>query len=294
MFQAIINFFLRNPQVAEELANPIVVNTVKHVYLDVEQMIKKRNKRAGKHHTELATVGATYPATGSLQQYVTTIYDQGQLGSCTANAFAGGFLILEKVQSKYVGFSPSRLFYYYCERDIEGQTNTDSGADETDGLHFAQTKGVCSETTYPYDITKFSDTPPPNCYVEALKYKISTFTVIPNTSNLMNNIRHCIANNRPVLIAIVLYESFESSEVATTGIVPMPNTVSAQCLSGCSGKDKQIGGHQMTLIGYDDATSMVKVQNSWGDSWGDKGFCYIPYAYLENPDLGIEFTTFSL
>src|ERR1035437_9142925 len=61
------------------------------------------------------------------------VYDQGQLGSCTANAIAGAF---EYAIDKEVkpDFTPSRLFIYYNERVIEGSVKTDSGANIRDGI----------------------------------------------------------------------------------------------------------------------------------------------------------------
>ena len=84
---------------------------------------------------------------------------------------------------------------------------------------------------------------------------------------LINNIKSCIRNQKPVLIAIALYDSFVSKETGKTGKILMPNMTT----------EKSVGGHELCLIGYDDTKQQFIVRNSWGTQWGDKGFCYIPY-----------------
>ena len=212
------------------------------------------------------------------------IYDQGQLGSCTANAFCLANKMQNKIANKNVNFLPSRLFFYYQERVIEGSVNEDAGADVIDGLMYVKSYGICSEGSWPYDITKFAVKPPPECDVEALKYKISSYSVIPINANLLTNIKNAIINKKPVLIAVAVYSSFETITVAKTGMVPLPNIRTEQLL----------GGHEMCLIGYDDTKKLFTVANSWGSGWGVRGLCYIPYAYLSNPNLAFEFTIFSV
>ena len=75
-----------------------------------------------------------------------------------------------------------------------------------------------------------------------------------------------------------VYESFESPQVAKTGIVPMP-TQDESCL----------GGHCMAIVGYDNSKKAFKVRNSWGESWGLQGYCWIPYEYLTNVSLASDF-----
>jgi len=94
----------------------------------------------------------------------------------------------------------------------------------------------------------------------------------------LNAIKAVLQEGYPVWIGFVVYDSFESSEVAKTGMVPMP------------GKDESIlGGHSVLIIGYNDSTQRFKVRNSWGTGWGDKGNCYFNYAYLTNPDLAMDY-----
>src|SRR5690242_13868381 len=61
------------------------------------------------------------------------VYDQGQLGSCTANAIAGAIQFDRRKQG-VSDFTPSRLFIYYNERDLEGTVDSDSGAQIRDGV----------------------------------------------------------------------------------------------------------------------------------------------------------------
>jgi hypothetical protein len=67
-------------------------------------------------------------------------------------------------------FEPSRLFLYYNERNMEGTTSTDSGAQLSDGVKCLERIGVCNELAWPYDISRFADEPPQPCYTIAKKH----------------------------------------------------------------------------------------------------------------------------
>jgi C1A family cysteine protease len=194
------------------------------------------------------------------------IYDQSSLGSCTGNGFSRAVNYdLRKQNLPALVPNPSRLFIYWNERSIENSVAQDSGASLGDGISALKTYGVCSETTWPYDINQFTVKPINEAYTEAANNALIQF----NTCLNINDIKQSIANGFPVVIGITLFDSFESSQAAATGIITVP-TPSEQIL----------GGHCMTIVGYDDTKSWVKVANSWGTGWGDKGYCYIPYANI--------------
>jgi len=224
------------------------------------------------------------PTSFSLYNYINFIYDQGNLGSCTANAFCAAYRIINKIKNKNISFKPSRLFLYYQERSIEGNINTDSGADIIDGEIYVKINGICSEESWPYIVSNFNIKPPLKCYKEALQYKITNYSIINNDSMLLINIKNTIYNKQPVLIAIAVYSSFEYEITNNTGLIPIPNI----------NNEKILGGHEMCLIGFDDSKELFTVMNSWGPSWGNKGFCYIPYNYLSNKLLGLQFTVIYL
>ena len=190
--------------------------------------------------------------------------DQGNLGSCTANALCNLYAFNKKI----IG---SRLFLYYNERVIENNVNLDVGAYIHDGVTSLKTTGVCLETQWPYIINKFNVKPNQACYTSAKKNKISSSKNLPND---LNTLKTALANNRPFAVAIAIYSSFESDSVAKTGYVPMP-------LPG----DALLGGHAVACCGFDDNKQVWIMMNSWGTQWGDKGFFYLPYNYLLNPNL---------
>lgn len=252
-------------------------------YLPLEKLRKRSAFRKALNKTVPKLSTKSSLGYGSVKKYCPGVYDQGQLGSCTANAFCGAYRIMENIKTGNVSFEPSRLYLYYYERLLENTVNEDSGADVIDGESYVKQNGICSETSWPYDITKYTVQPPANCTTEAVNHKISSYQTIPIDNNLINNIRQSIDNQTPVLIAISVFDSFESDFTAQTGMVTIPKP-----------NEQSLGGHEMCLVGYTDSKKLFTVLNSWGPNWGNGGFCYIPYDYLTNPNLGMEFTVFNL
>jgi C1A family cysteine protease len=82
----------------------------------------------------------------------------------------------------------------------------------------------------------------------------------------------------PVVFGFTVYESFEGNDVATTGNMPMP----------ASG-EKVLGGHAVALVGFNDDRRVFIVRNSWGASWGDQGYFYMPYEFITNPEYASDF-----
>ena len=116
-------------------------------------------------------IAGALPAKADLLAQCPAVYDQGQLGSCTANAIAGAIQFDRMKQKLADIFTPSRLFIYYNERAIEHSVNSDSGAQIRDGIKSVGKQADCPETEWPYVIAKFKTKPPKNCYADALKYR---------------------------------------------------------------------------------------------------------------------------
>jgi len=214
------------------------------------------------------------------------VYDQGRLGSCTANAIAGA---IEFDQIKYgkPQATPSRLFIYYNERKMEHTILTDSGAQIRDGIKSVAKQGACPESMWTYDDTpppaedapcptcKYAQKPPANCYTEALKHQVLSYQRITHSLSTMKG---CLASGFPFVYGFTVYDNFPFE--TTTGEIPMPTQ-----------QNGVLGGHAVLAVGYDDATQMFIFRNSWGSSWGKGGYGFIPYAYLIDSNLSDDFWT---
>lgn len=233
-------------------------------FIPLDTYIAKRNLRAH-------SLPSVHPAPVDLPKIVSLVsrcplvYDQGDLGSCTANALALAIIIMEATNN----FRPSRQFIYYNERALENSIAEDAGADEWDGLLYVSKNGVCSEATWPYNVKQFAVKPPQAAFDEAKKHICTGITNIPKDANFLTHIKMALAAGYPVTCGFVVYSSFESAAVAKTGLVPMPKN-----------NEKCLGGHEVCIVGYDDSKQQLIIQNSWGADWGDHGRCYFSYDFV--------------
>lgn len=213
----------------------------------------------------------TLPSLVDLRPHCPAVYDQGDLGSCTANSVSGlaEFLMMKEGHAAFV---PSRLAIYYWERVIEGSVKQDSGASISDSMEVVSHMGCPHESLWDYNVSKFTVKPNAKVVADGAKHKVSNYMQVEN--NVLSTMQSCLASGYPITIGFSVYESFESNTVAQTGIVPMP------------GKNEELlGGHAVLVVGYDDSKSWFIVRNSWGSSWGDKGYFYMPYTYFTDLNL---------
>jgi len=220
---------------------------------------------------------AALPPSADLRAACPAVYDQGQLGSCTANAIGAAIEFDQKKESLADVFTPSRLFIYYNERVTEGTVASDGGAQIRDGIKAVASLGACHEKLWPYDIAKFADKPDQAAYDDGAAHTAVAYQRVVRD---LAQMKGCLASGYPFVFGFTVYESFESDAVKTSGHCPMP----------APGEQAQ-GGHAVLAVGYEDDHQWFVVRNSWGPDWGLAGYFTLPYAYLTQRSLTSDFWT---
>ena len=200
-----------------------------------------------------------------LREFCSPVENQGTLGSCTANALAGNIEFLDEKNGG--GYQDSsRLFIYYNERVLEHTPDSDSGAMLRDGIKTLHKNGVCPESEWPYDISKFANKPTPGCYKDAKAHRIESYHRITTLQDMLT----CLTEGFPFVFGFAVYESFENQKTAQTGIAQMPKK-----------DERMIGGHAVLAVGFNQKEKRFVARNSWGKVWGMDGYFTMPFQYLE-------------
>lgn len=215
------------------------------------------------------------PASVDLRSGCSAVENQGELGSCTANALVGNLEFLE-MKARKRATNLSRLFVYYNERAMEGTINEDAGAAIRDGVKSLVKQGVCSERKWPYVVAKFTAKPPAPCFKEALTHQVLSYHRIVSLLEM----RRCLAEGFPFVFGFTVYDSFESAAVEQAGVLDLPKPA-----------ERVLGGHAVMAVGYNEAAKRFTVRNSWGKEWGQGGYFTMPYAYLEDRNLSDDYWT---
>jgi len=223
-------------------------------------------------------VPAKLPRQTDLRPGCSPVEDQGELGSCTAQALVGA---LEYVQLKALrGPLPpryrelSRLFVYYNTRAVMGTIGEDSGAMLRTGIKTLAKQGVCREDLWPYRIRQFAKKPAKKCYTEAQKHTITSYERLNNLAEM----KACLAMGIPFVFGFSVYEHVMTAAVSRSGAIRIPKP-----------KERLQGGHAVMAVGYDDTARTLLIRNSWGEAWGKKGYGTLPYAYLTDRNLSDDF-----
>jgi C1A family cysteine protease len=206
-------------------------------------------------------------------------YDQGDLQSCTANAIAGAFEFLRRKARATDGFTPSRLYIYYREREHEGTLATDSGAGIRTGIKVMNKFGAPPEDDWPYDVVRFAERPPSSLDTKAELYQALTYSRVErDLLDPTRGLRTALAQGFPVIFGFSVYESYRDTEDSGRWPLPGPG-------------EKVEFGHAALAVGYEpvDGRPHAICRNSWGTSWGERGYFRMPMEYLVNPGLSDDF-----
>jgi len=209
------------------------------------------------------------------------VFDQGNLGSCSSNSTVSNVMYLLGNKTPML----SRLYHYWEERNIEGTVDVDNGAMLSDACKVAQKIGICEESLFPYDITKFTDTPTNAMDVNAIAYKIKSYHRVTT----LTEIKQALSLGFPLSIGMEVFSEMESEKMETDGFLTLPKD-----------PNNSLGNHAVQLIAYCDTTISIfqriinfftgksvsagyfTCKNSWGTTWGgQKGYFTMPYEYMK-------------
>lgn len=238
-------------------------------------------------HVHRAAMAKPYPRKIDLASKFPAPFDQGQLGSCGPNSGIG---LLAYYDS---GFMGSRLQLYYEVRQKEGTIGEDSGVETQDVIERLCSVGVGPESDWPYDISKFTDAPPPMPASEIRKLTGKPARIMSALEAIQ-----ALANNAPFIVGFEVPQNLESEQVARTGIVPWYDIA-----------EPTVGGHDVVAVGYDldfpssdvvqkagaDPSTAprhaLKIRNSWSAQWGDAGHFWIDLRYMVDQSTGNDLWT---
>lgn len=214
------------------------------------------------------------PAKVDLRPKCPPVYDQGELGACTAFTIAKGLREFKQTQRGGKPVPMSALWFYYEERAMAGTTAKDAGATIADGMKVLTRKGAAPEFYWPYAEAKFAVKPPAQAYAEAPKWKLAKAYHLAS----LEDVKTSIANGHPVAMGFACYPSFD--RIGDDGKMPLPGAA-----------ERSDGGHAALAVGYDDARKVLIVRNSYGKAWGDAGHFYMPYAFAADREQVDEYWT---
>jgi len=236
-----------------------VVKMTNRLYLLKKDAVDERD-----HIFTSAMTKEDMPEQVDMRAKMPPIVDQSKLGSCTANAIVSGLRQFLEIKNKAPNAVLSRLFLYWHTRQLEGTLGTDSGCEIRDGMKVIKNTGVCLEKDFPYVISTYNDAPSKDAEDHAAAYKIANYSRVTNLTML----KAALADGYPVVFGFSVYSSFESAIANQTGCIPLPQE-----------GEELLGGHAVLAVGYDNFREVVICRNSWGTSWGDHGYFYLPFDF---------------
>lgn len=211
------------------------------------------------------SLGADARTQVDLRPWDSPVEAQFQVSSCVGNAVANAYELMVKQRYPDKFENLSRLFIYYNARALEGAQNTDSGAYIRNALQGLKLYGVCKESLWPYDPEKVNVKPTDECYTEAVSRTITEYRLVIDVAGMTQ----ALSDNQPVVFGITIFAGFMWL-TPSNAVVAMP-----------SENETDIGAHAMCAVGYDLDKKLFLVKNSFGTDWGDQGYCWIPFDYIE-------------
>lgn len=213
------------------------------------------------------------PAKVSLEEFCPPRKNQGGQGSCVG--WASGYAARSIMQSRATGNSPAQSAFspasLYNQISLPGC----NGAYIQNAMEVMLNKGVLPWRDFGYDENDCTRKPSQSQLQQASQFKTKGFQRLWENqgSTDINAIRQNIAQGAPVVIGMMVGGTFMSSMTGKKVWHPTQSDYNMY----------QFGGHAMCVMGYDDNLEggAFQIMNSWGEDWGDRGFCWVRYKDFE-------------
>lgn len=264
---------------------------------DISMLLTKIKQDAPAENVNLVINNPSFLIGGNQQPY-----DQGQLGSCTANALSFSF-VFNAVKQGYTPFMPSRLDAYFQERLHMGgrpETLNDNGANISDCEYVLETIGLLPEASWKYTDNyknKLYYTMPNEAKDDVRTLAFDTNTMYKVNPTNLNEVKMVLTNGYPLICGMLVdTDVFCSDAVTCSGIVTkVPNP-----------RRGNISGHAVVIIGYT-SDGYFLIRNSWGVNWGlgflnqstgsynydefrgkMRGYFKVPFSYITTKGIVLE------
>ncbi len=216
-----------------------------------------------------------------LREYFPAVGDQQELKSSTAHACVGLIEYFERRAHARVQ-SLSRLFLHQCATRLSGAAPS-AGADYRTAFKAMRLCGLPPENLWPYVPQQVDRAPDGFLYSFAAPYRsLSYVRLDPRHATgreCLQIVRACLASGFPAVFGLAIPRN-----------IPRDGTISYRPTF-----DSVDGGQAMIAVGFDDhwlrsSRGALLVRSSWGRDWGENGYGWLPYAYVEER-LATEFWT---
>jgi len=265
--------------------------------------VNNNNNRLGLNHGSKGDGNLVYDIYEKNKNYFPEIANQGKIESCVPTCISTLYYYYTVKQDNHLKFRISRLYLYYKVRKLYDEIDKDNGSTIEDCINELVVNGAPPEFIYPYNVDKIYEFP------NELSVNLSKFCKCMGFNKIDRyKIKKYLLNDDPVICGIKIFFDIHDKEIAKTGILPSPTSISPTLASipllpkvpggsggGGGGRDEGdnygqvIGGHCIIIVGYDDNKLLYKFINSWGEKWGENGCGYISYDYIHNFKYADEF-----
>lgn len=202
-----------------------------------------------------------------LRRWCSPVENQGDIGSCAANAVVGAMELL-RIEAGHPHVDLSRLFLYYNSRLMHQAQDRDEGTIIRLAMGTLKSLGTCEEKLWAYDPEQVFVRPSIAAYQEAYANKIGGYELIDATGKeRVEQIIDALSGGYPVVFGLDATQSFVDGRSAYPSFY-----------------GPSVGSHAMLIVGYKRKTDELIVRNSWGPQWGDSGYCYLKSSVLDDRD----------